>query len=514
MKVNEILQQISFGESIAEFEAEKLKDYFLKTEYWKQVRNGTNDVIYGAKGAGKSAIYTSLMNDTDTLFDEGTLIVLAENPTGNTAFANLKNDPPTSQTEFIRLWKLYFLVITANVLNDYSIDDENARKIKQILIDCDLIPAQNKLSSFFKSCYDFVRSILNGKEVSTTAEFDMAGNYAGQKFSMTFGEPSKSDFDKGLIPIEHVYELLTKCLIENNIKLWIIIDRLDVAFPESEELETNALRALFKTYLDLASFEEIKIKIFLRDDIWGKISDSGFREASHITKSQHISWSRDTLLNMIIRRFLDNDFIVKLYNLDKDSILSSIDEQEKLFYKFFPQQIDVGSRKLNSLEWILSRTRDGKSVNTPREVIQLLNHAKTIELKKLETGINDLGKSDLLLSRSAIKEAFTSVSKQRMEQTIYAEYPTLKPMIEALRGDKAEHTLNTLTPKWNKSNIETSTIIKKLVDIGFFETIGILPNQRYKIPFIYRPFLEIIQGKAYTGLSVDYEEEDGDEENE
>src|SRR5687768_3947875 len=111
----EILQNVGFGESIAELEAEKLKDYFLKTEYWKQIRNGSNDIVYGAKGAGKSAIYTSLTNDADSLFDDGILIALAENPSGNTAFSNLRNDPPTTHTEFIRLWKLYFLVITVNV---------------------------------------------------------------------------------------------------------------------------------------------------------------------------------------------------------------------------------------------------------------------------------------------------------------------------------------------------------------------------------------------------------------
>ena len=240
----ELIQKVTFGESIAELEAEKLKDYFLKTEFWKLIRNGTNDIVYGAKGAGKSAIYTSITNDIDTLFDEGILVSIAENPTGNTAFSNLKNDPPTTETEFVRLWKLYFLVITAQVFEEYGINDKHAKKVRDILTDCNLIPAQNKLASFLKVCFDFMRSFKNGKEVSTTAEFDaITGMYCGQKFSLSFGEPTKHDFEKGLIPIEYAYDLLQKSLLENQIKLWIIIDRLDVAFLESEELETNALRA-------------------------------------------------------------------------------------------------------------------------------------------------------------------------------------------------------------------------------------------------------------------------------
>ncbi len=498
----ELIQKVTFGESIAELEAQKLKDYFLKTEFWKLIRNGTNDIVYGAKGAGKSAIYTSITNDIDTLFDEGILVSIAENPTGNTAFSTLKNDPPTTETEFIRLWKLYFLVITAQIFEEYGINDKHAKKVRDILTDCSLIPAQNKLASFLKVCFDFMRSFKNGKEVSTTAEFNpQTGMYSGQKFSLSFGEPTKNDFEKGLIPIEHAYDLLQKSLFENKIKLWIIIDRLDVAFLESEELETNALRALFKAYLDLAQFNEIKIKVFLRDDIWQRITSEGFREASHITKFQNLQWSKESLLNLISRRILDNSELVSTLGLNKIAILSDITKQEQLFYRLFPAQIDLGSRKSATLDWLLSRTMDGKGANSPRELIQLFTHARTIESKRQESGINEL-EGDQLISRQAFKEAVYEVSKQRLEQTIYAEFPALKQYIELLRGDKAEQSAETLMIKWSLEKKETLDVAKKIVSIGFFEQRGEILNPKYKIPFMYRPYLDITQGSA----TVDSEE--------
>lgn len=496
MKKHELLKTITFGESIAEQEAKKLKDYFLQTEFWNMLRTGANDIVYGAKGAGKSALYTSIFNDSNAMFDEGILVSMAENPTGSTAFANLKNEPPTTQTEFVRLWKLYFLVIAVQVLDDYEISDSSAEKLKQILVDCNLIPAQNKLASFLKVCKDFLKSFVNGKEVSTTAEFDPAtGQYTGQRFSLTFGEPTKTDFDKGLFSIEYVFELLAKSLNSQKIKLWIIIDRLDVAFAENEELEANALRALFKAYLDLAQLDEIKLKIFLRDDIWQNITSNGFREASHITKFQNLSWSKETLLNLFIRRVLDNNDLVQLYEIDKISVLSDFKNQENLFYKLFPLQIDVGAKKPNTIDWILARTKDGKGVNTPRELIQLLSHARLIELKRLESGIDELA-GDQIISRQSFKLAIAEVSKQRIEQTIYAEHADLKKFIESLRGDKAEHSLETLRYKWVTTEEIASEISKKLEKIGFFEVRGNFPNQRFKIPFIYRPYLEIIQGSA------------------
>ena len=492
----EIIKNITFGESIAELETQQLKDYFLQTEFWEQIRNGTNDIIYGSKGAGKSAIYTSITNDIDSLFDEGILISIAENPTGNTAFSTLKNDPPTTETEFVRLWKLYFLVITAQVFEEYEMIDKNAKKVRQILIDCNLIPAQNKLASFLKVCFDFMRSFGNGKEVSTTAEFDpISGIYTGQKFSLSFGEPSKNDFEKGLFPIEHIYDLMQKSLIENKIKLWIIIDRLDVAFLESEELETNALKALFKAYLDLAQFNEIKIKVFLRDDIWQRINNEGFREASHITKFQNLQWTKESLLNLLIRRVVNNAFLINLLNINKQEVLSDIKKQEELFYRIFPNQIDLGSRKPATLDWIITRTMDGKGINAPRELIQLFSHAKTIESRRLENGINEL-EGDQIISRQSFKDAIYEVSKQRLEQTIYAEYPTLKSFIELLRGDKADQSIETLMSKWSVDKQSALNFSKKLVSIGLFEQRGEILNPRYKIPFLYRPFLEITQGTA------------------
>ena len=496
MTKKELLESISFGESIAEQEADKLKNYFFQTDFWRSVRSGKNDIIFGAKGAGKSAIYMSLVNDTDNLFDESILVSLAENPQGSTAFSNLTNDPPTSEIEFIRLWKLYFLVIASQILEEYNINDKPASRIRQILIDCNLIPAQNKLASFLKVCYDFMKSFRNGKEISTTAEFDPnTGIYSGQKFSLSFGEPTKSDFEKGLIPIEHAFDLLEDSLKKNSVNLWIIIDRLDVAFVESEELESNALRALFKAYLDLAQYKSIKIKIFLRDDIWQKITNEGFREASHITKYQKLSWSKDTLLNLLIRRILDNPTLVSEFDLDKEDILLDIKKQEALFYMLFPNQVDSGSKKPTTIDWALSRTRDGKGINTPRELIQLFSHARIIELKKLETGINNL-ENKQIISRQALKEAVEEVSKQRIEQTIYAEFPTLKEYIEKLRGDKADHTLQTLSKKWSISLSDTLQITKELEKIGFFEQRGDSSSPIFRVPFMYRPYLEILQGSA------------------
>ena len=53
----DVLRNIRFGERIAEDELNELEKYFVATDQWARVYSGEVDIIYGSKGAGKSAIY-------------------------------------------------------------------------------------------------------------------------------------------------------------------------------------------------------------------------------------------------------------------------------------------------------------------------------------------------------------------------------------------------------------------------------------------------------------------------
>ena len=122
-----------------------------------------------------------------------------------------------------------------------------------------------------------------------------------------------------------------------------------------------------------------------------------------------------------------------------------------------------------------------------------------METKRLESGINELA-DDQIISRQSFKDAINEVSKQRLEQTIYAEFSDIKEQIELLRGDKAEHGIDTLMSKWNLDKESTLKVAKRLISIGFFEQKGDIASSRFKIPFMYRPYLEITQGSATSEI--------------
>jgi len=240
-----------------------------------------------------------------------------------------------------------------------------------------------------------------------------------------FSEPSAEAADPELRSIDRLLDLANTALSTARFHTWVLLDRLDVAFAENPELENNALRALFRIYLDLLVLSNVKLKIFLRTDIWTRTTTQGFREASHITRHVTISWNRSSLLSLVVRRAVHND----------------------------------------------------------------------VQVGRMETGEPE-PEGEQLFARPSFKDALPEVSKVRLEQTLYAEYPGQKAWIEKLRGAKTLQTPETLSAIWQVSTEDAAAYANNLATIGFFEARGTRQSPEYWVPFLYRDALDLVQGAA------------------
>ena len=124
MPKREVLENDVVRKRIAEEEIDELGQYFVETNQWREIFAGEKDVVFGDKGAGKSAIYSLLVSRESELFDRGVLVVPGEKPRGAPAFRDLVIDPPASEQEFAGLWKLYFLCLIASALRDFGVTGE------------------------------------------------------------------------------------------------------------------------------------------------------------------------------------------------------------------------------------------------------------------------------------------------------------------------------------------------------------------------------------------------------
>lgn len=485
------LKKINFGDRVAENEAAKLYEYFVETEQWNSLKNGDVDVVFGSKGAGKSALYTLALQNQEYFKAQNIILISAEKPTGATVFSDINTEPPTKEIEFVYLWKLYICQLIANYLKKSGHTDGEAQKAYEILVEAGLLEEQSTLKKMINKAMRFAKRLADVEsiEAGPTAE----GSFTGK---ITFRSPTDEQERAGYKSVDDLIDILANYLQQKNIKVWVLFDRLDVAFEQSLELEKNALRALFKTYRDIEEHVNLRFKIFLRDDVWKRITSDGFREASHITRTTTISWSDQNLMNLIISRALNNPDVIDRYKINKSEILSQYTQQETLYYKMLPKQIEIGGKQSDTFNWIKSRAKDGSNNIAPRELIHFYNESVKNEIKSIEIG-NTQAEEPNILSRQSIKAAASEVSKVRTEQTLFAEYNDLRQFILKLENSKAEHNLETLSAIWETDQKSTEAVATRLAEIGFFESRTAKVEKLFKIPFLYRPYLSIVQGKAF-----------------
>lgn len=496
MTKREVLRQLSFGGRIAEEEADTLASYFVETELWRRILNDEIDIVYGAKGSGKSAIYFLLQRRARELAERDVFVVAAENPRGTPVFNDLVVDPPTSELEFQALWKLYLLSLVGRWLQEQAVVSDRGREVIAKLHSEGLLEQGPSLKELLRGVRDYVKRLVDPAAIEAGVKVDPhSGLPSGFTGKITLREPSPIARKGGSISIDELLELANASLGDVNHTLWLLLDRLDVAFVESTELENNALRALFKVYRDFSGYQHVKLKIFLRTDIVGRITRQGFRELSHITRHATITWDDQSLLNLVIRRTLKNAAACEFYGVTEQEVLESFERQNGLFARMFPAQVESGKRKRSTLSWLLSRTQDSRGEPAPRELIHLLSEAKAIQLRRLEIG-HEEPPEEALFEGAALRAALDSVSEVRLTQTLYAEYPPMRRYVEAMERQKTQQTVETLSAVWQVSGDTAKAVADQLADLGFFEIREVQGERVYWVPFLYRPALRMSQGAA------------------
>jgi hypothetical protein len=489
MKKREILSKTHFGQRIAEEESDQLYEYFVETDQWKSIAAGEVDIVYGAKGSGKSAIYSLLLSREVQLERHGIHAIPAENPKGSAVFEDLAKHFPVSEDEFRALWKLYVLCLVGTYLRSCANSNKLAEDVVRTLEDAELLLREDNLKGMLLSALHRVRQITKVESVSGGLEFNPAtGLPVGLTGKITFREPDPSGTKVGLISTDELIKKADSALGVMGKKVWVLVDRLDVAFAEKEDLETRALRALFRAYSDLRPVRNISLKLFLRTDIWNRITSEGFREASHISRHTTITWNRVALVNLIARRLMHNQVITSYFTINPFDVLADSKKQYALVARMFPAKMDAVPD--DTMEWIMSRLHDGSELIMPRELIHFLICAREIQLKRLEVGAGEPN-GDVLFDPKILKQAMREVSKTRFEQTLCAEYPKWKKRMQSLRGQKPQHSVRDLATIWNETDEKALSIAESLSDIGFFERPKSVKDPVFTVPFLYRPALNI-----------------------
>lgn len=508
MDKRKIIQSINFGSDVAEHEANTLARYFVETDQWARIFKGEIDIIYGAKGSGKSAIYHLMMNKEGEFYDRDILLVPAENPDEDPAFGEIRSELPPTEDEFRSLWRLYLCSVAAVRARDAGVKNQQLQEVLDHLADLHLVEKNVSLNTIVRNITTYVASLFRPSQIAATSHFDpTSGMLTGITGKISFFEPGIEARRAGVKSVRELLAKLNEALTISGQTIWLLLDRLDVAFVGSEEIEIRALRALFEAFNGMSSLDRIKPKLFVRTDIWDRMVEAGFREATHAssyTRSTTLRWDNTSLFDVFIKRLLQSDYFCQELGIDKDKVLQDVSLQEQLIDRIFPEKIDTGKNP-KTFPWVCGRLQDGKKETMPRELIQFCSALRSGQLQRLEKAEAPPA-DEILFERASFKAALTPISKNRLLQTIYAEHPITKSWLLDLRGKKSLQSLETLSSIWLIDLQDCRRRVDYLVAIGVFRDLLALPLKLYEIPLLYRPGLEIIRG-AEAGLREDARKE-------
>lgn len=506
MRRKEALQQLNLGNSVAEND-EDLKQYFVETETFRALKHGQADIVAGDKGTGKTALYKILAERYGEFPElKNVEVIPAFNTTGSPVFQQLAEGEVLTEGQYRTIWKTYVLSLVGNWLLKIFEDEltPSMERLDALLRRISLREADEKPRTIFSALVQLVRRLTTPKSVGIALSFDEAGLPVTTP-QIEFGEPTDGESERVVIRHAESLGLLNTALEEAGIYIWLILDRLDEAFTGYPATEIPALRALLRTYLDLQEFDRIRLKMFVRKDLFRKVTQAqgGFVNLTHINdRKVEIVWDDDDLLNLLIQRVRTNEQFMETAELAGKS-------NTEIFRAMFPEQVEDGSRRPKTFRWMLSRIRDGQDVKPPRNLIDLVKFAQEGQSRKEDREPRDFTPGDELIESEAIKGALTRLSNQRVEDTLLAESGEYRNIIEKFRDGQAEHNLESLERTLELGAPETRATLRVLLDMGFLERIR--QSETYKIPMLYRDGLNITQGRAFQLAEGEEGQPDDDE---
>ena len=506
-KLANILPSIDFGSSIAEQDT-LLETARVETSAFTDLFNDKVDLIPGTKGSGKSALYRIFVDFLPDYLLEHQKVVVAHGVKhyGDDVFHAYKSEfEKMDESEFVNFWCVYLISLAKEhfIRNlryaDFTKDCSSETKAFLQACRSARIPDFEKQKSL-RDVLGWVLSVINSwrpvvkfRPPGEVGEFEV-GLFKEQL--VTSPNSKKEPNAPVLAQYAHtIKDSLEAVLKKAGLSLWLMIDRLDEIFPRRSKLETRALRGLLRT-LRIFESQEVRIKVFLRDDILEQVvSDGqGFTALTHITARQAdtLRWSETQILKMIVKRLYASDILREYLNVNSERLEASKDYQEKAFYKVFPKSVFPGEKQSSTLRWIYTHTSDGRGVVTPRDVIDLLTRAK--QKQQDEYTSDSSGESDYVIGPAAIRYGLEELSTRKRTTFLEAEFPHLWEYIKKFVGGRTQYSENDIRKLFGKS---WQKIVEDLISIGVLGTEGGRESSKtFKIPFLYRTGLEVRQGRA------------------
>ena len=507
-KVADILGAIDFGSSVAENDT-LLQSARVDTSAFLDLYHDRVDLIPGTKGSGKSALYRIFVDFLpEPLFQERKVVIAhGVQQSGDQLFQIFdKSFDRMDEAKFVDFWCVYLI----SLANEQFIKNvkyaplfegcsDEIESFRRACVGAHIPDIQKSLS--LRQVIDWVLTVLKTwtpkvkyRPPGDSGEFEF-GLFGPQKVHSA--EDSGEEADSSSLPtyVRDIKECLERVLRRIGYALWLMVDRLDELFPRRSATETRALRGLLRT-LRIFESQELRVKVFLRDDIFQQIVSNGrgFVALTHVTSrgADTLRWSEDQILTMITKRLFAHEELGRYLDVDRSRLDASQDYRKEAFYRVFPPTVGRGPKNSPTLRWIYNHVKDGCGVVTPRDVIDLLTKAKVRQQDEFKS--DPSGQTEYLIGPQAIRYGLRELSIKKRTTYLEAEFPHLWKHISKFVGKKTEYCEAAARSLFGEN---WHSIIDSLASVGVL-TKGTSRDggTSYKIPQLYRAGLQLTQGRA------------------
>jgi len=361
-KAKSDLQNINFGEYIAEHENDNLSSYYVEPSHYRNLIKGEYNIIIGRKGTGKTATFYYL-NETLSSDVRNQVVLLKPVSFEIDGLIKLMGDLNDDFEKGYIIESIWKFIIYTEIANSFYFRIKDKRDFAK--------------SSSEKEFLNFVEE----NESVILTDFSTRLEQQIEQL-LTVEKTSQQKFKTNVSEILHhgiLYKL--KNLISNIIrkggKLVVLIDNLDKSWKKSSDI-----KVLSKYILGLLGVvgrisrdfrgkpnQELKftfhLTLFLRSDIFKYIIEEA-REPDKIEYTRLTYSDPEVFFRIVEERF------VELSDLDV--------EKEELFTKY----ICTSVKGQNVKEYIIANV-----FPRPRDIIYFFNSAKNISVLRGHTKINE-----------------------------------------------------------------------------------------------------------------------------
>ena len=451
------------------------------------------DIVKGMKGSGKTALYRLFFFIKDMMIDKKNLYcIFGVEATGDPVFKLYQKEFESySEIEFNNFWSLYFIVLVYKLIFNAEklkaqIDPQDVKKIDTLLSEMGLKIVKSGFA-FKEIPVSIINHFINSKKRLgfETKVNPVTSSLESFKPTLELEPIIANEISSRPIYLTDFKNLLVEILKKYNIRIWVMLDRLDEIFLHRSLTEKNALRGLLRAAYNFSD-PFLRIKVFLRDDILEYLAADGFSAMTHITDrcSLTMSWSKDDILFLITKRLCANEHIKNYFVIESERIDREKKYREEVFYKIFP--LKVGNSP--TFDWLYKSCADGNDIVTPRDIIDFFRIAKSLQFKKFKTQPQN---QNFLIEEDVFKHAFGLLSISKKNNFLFAEFNHLKDCFLKFENGRAEHDMDSLERILGS---DCSKKVEELKSIGFLKYIP--KSAVYRIPLIWRKGLNIKQGSA------------------